>query len=222
MTFSNSSTKRWLIEHVNDVKAWDLVHSRNLQSFPKEVKQTFAKTHYHNMKRIHYYADGLYTAPSSIPEISKTERGLYCIFDVKQNTLIDWYMGQVRNQQQQNEFLARKRYPNRYLRYTWEYNDTNGDTYFIDPTDKFAKVDHKKFVLPFINEPPPDTEINVCALHYISSDKTNQIVFITAKDIPAHTEFLISYGTTHERDYPVGKLDIENLSFDTPPKQLLE
>lgn len=209
---NSEKIKLWLLNNKDNGVAWDSIQNRDFAG-PRFIKETLQIAYNNNKtkndkKRMHYYANGLYLAPTSINSVRSKQLGLFCLFDIKKYTVIGEYTGAVRSQEQQAKYFKRKLEKTRlhHSRYTWEYQDENRETWFIDPLDNRGKLNKNKYILPFINEPPPGENANLFAVHHLHPQDT--ISFVACDIIPAHQELFIMYGDDiipHDRSYEVGE-----------------
>jgi len=215
--------RAWLWNNSDNSIAWDKIVNRDTVGLPDFLLDALKPVFKFPKYKVHFYANGLYLRPSSIEQISETQSGLFCMFDIFSNTLIDNYGGDERTSTEQKRYMSNlsKDVQDQKLRYTFEYTTENNSVRFIDPTDINGDISYKS-ICAFVNEPPPNKVANLVTSHKYYEDGTNEIRFIACVHIPANKELFIKYGDTMERPgYSVGR-DFLHTTGDTDhPRDIL-
>jgi hypothetical protein len=139
----------------------------------------------------HWFFDGIYLAKSW----ACSGRGVYTMFAIPANTVIDLYHGRLLTPAQYGRLSKRQQV------YGLEICGADGRTYIIDPTTSRSGRLRTDARMALVNEPAYGQRAN-CRCLPVPNQAAAQIV--TARRIAPFTELSFHYGNSYERSYPVG------------------
>ena len=193
------ATQTWLRDHSEDGGAWDAMHNGE---YDGNLLVAYHMNKAHAKGDVNFFIDGLYTARSDIPGMG-TQKGLYCMFDLDKNVVVDDYTGRKTTTKKFEARVAKmsKKMRRRHENYSIGFLDAAGVKQTIDPVNenKRHKVDMSLHRLAAVNEPREGQNANCEA---ISED--NRVMFVTGVKVKAHTELLLHYGGEYDRGYKYG------------------